>query len=260
MTIAYRWARDQYEKLPGLAVELVRLPVSVLFAGGGSNTALAAKAATSSIPVVFVIAADPVGIGLVNSLNRPGGNLTGIANFTAELTSKRLELLHELVPSASVIGFLQDKNARADDTLQKTANQTGVRLETIKASNAHDIDAAFSELTRREVGAVVVQNTPLFLNQRDQVIALAATHALPAVYERPEVARAGGLMSYGTSFAESNREAGVYVGRILNGEKPSDLPVMLPTKFELVINLRTAKALGLPVPPKLYALATEIIE
>jgi putative ABC transport system substrate-binding protein len=264
VAIEYRWAQDRNEQLPALAAELVRHPVDVLLAAGGQISARSAKAATSITPVVFVIAADPVEIGLVASLNRPGGNITGVANFSNVLITKRLELLRELIPGASVIGFLQDTNSPGGDntwrTLEEAARAVGQQMELVKAGTERELDAAFEELTRRKIGALVIQNTPLFLNQRDRVIALAAQHRIPTSYERPEAARAGGLISYGSSFADSNRQAGLYVGRILKGEKPADLPVILPTKFELVVNLKTARTLGLTIPESFLLRADEVIE
>jgi putative tryptophan/tyrosine transport system substrate-binding protein len=264
VTIEYRWANDDYGRLPALAAELVRLPVAVLVAGGGPVSALAAKAATKTIPIVFTIAADPVKSGLVASLNRPGGNITGTAGLTSELDAKRLELLHQLMPKASVIGVLVNPNRPAYEgelrELQAKAGDMKLKLVVQKAGAEGEIDAAIEALTRQKVGALLVTADPFFNSRRAQVIALVTRYAIPAIYQWREFAAAGGLMSYGPSIVAAYHQAGVYVGRILKSAKPSDLPVVMPTRFELVINLKTAKALGIDVPYPLLAIANEVIE
>src|SRR6516225_7213948 len=247
-----------------LAAELVRLPVEVLVAGGGPVSALAAKAATKTIPIVFTIAADPVKSGLVTSLNRPGGNITGTAGLTSELDAKRLELLHRLLPKASVIGVLVNPNRPAYEgelrELQAKAGDMKLTLVVQKAGAEGEIDAAIEALTRQKVGALLITADPFFNSRRAQVIAAVTRNAIPAIYQWREFAAAGGLMSYGPSIVAAYHQAGVYVGRILKGAKPSDLPVVMPTRFELVINLKTAKALGIDVPPTLLAIANQVIE
>jgi putative ABC transport system substrate-binding protein len=264
VAIEFRWAQGQFDRLPGLATELVRLPVAVLAAVAGNQAPRAAKAATSTIPIVFAIGEDPVKEGLVPSLNRPGGNVTGATFFTALLGAKRLGLLRELVPQAEVIALLVNQNTsqgqgQAKD-VQEAAGNLGQRLIVLNGGTEEDIDAAFASLTKQRVGALLVGADPFFDPRRDRLIALAAQHAVPAIYQFRDYALAGGLMSYGASITDLYQQVGVYVGRILKGDKPADLPVMLPTKFELVINLKTAKALRLSVPDKLLALADEVIE
>lgn len=264
VTIEFRWAEDRYDRLPAMAVELARRPVAVIVAGGGNVSALAAKAATATIPIVFPVVTDPVKGGLVASINRPGGNVTGIAAFTVELDPKRLELLCELVPAARVIGALIDGNRpEADDqvrALQVAAQTLGRQLVVARIDARRDFDAAIAALAEQKASALLVGASPIFTSARDQIIALAARHALPAIYQFRDFAASGGLISYGASATDSYRQAGVYVGRILKGEKPADLPVLQPVKFDLAVNLVTAKALGLDVPEKLLALATEVIE
>jgi len=261
--IEYRWAEGQLDRLPALATELVRRQVAVIFAGS-TPSAQATKAATATIPIVFVSAGDPVQLGLVASFNRPGGNATGINLFTTELESKKLELLHEFVPKAAVIGALVNPSYVHADTqlndLQLAARALGRQIHVVNASNESDIDAAYATLTQRRVGALLVTSIPIFTRLRYQLVALAATHAIPAIYGQREFVTVGGLMSYGTNLADAYRKGGVYTGRMLKGEKPDDLPVQQPTKFELVISLKTAKALGLDVPPTLLARADEVIE
>jgi putative tryptophan/tyrosine transport system substrate-binding protein len=264
VTIEYRYAHDQIDRLPMLAAELVQKRVAVLVATGGTVAARAAKAATSSIPVVFTTGDDPVRVGLVASLSRPGGNVTGIAVFTSRVASKRLGLLHELMPSASNIGMLvypdnQDSTGETPDVLA-VAGALGVHVEVLNARNESEIDAAFADCVRRGVQAVMIGSDAFFSGRRTQIIALAARYSLPAMYANRLDAAAGGLISYGSSIPGVYRQAGVYAGRILKGEKPADLPVQLPTGFELVINLTTAKALGLEVPIGLSARADEVIE
>jgi putative tryptophan/tyrosine transport system substrate-binding protein len=264
VVLVFRWAEGRYERLPAFAAELVGMHVSIIMSGGGSPSALAAKAATPSIPIVFVIGDDPVKNGLVTSYNRPGGNATGISFVTNELGGKRLGLICELVPNAAAIALLlnpddpQGGGQRID--IQTAADTIGKRLLVENASKETEFEAIFARLAGAQVGALVVENDPFFDSQRDRIMALAARHAIPAIYHIREFPAAGGLMSYGASLAETYRQAGGYVGRILKGEKAADLPVMQPTNFELVINTRTAKTLGLVVPPSLLARADEVIE
>ena len=263
IAILFRWAEGHYERLPTLAQEIVSLRPSVVMAVGGAPSALAAKGATSSIPIVFVIGDDPVKGGLVASFNRPGGNLTGVSFLTGELGAKRLGLICELVPNGYVALLLNPNDPAAH--LQKLDVMAGVQalgrqLLVLNASTMADLEPTFATLARERMAALIVENDPFFDSQRDQLMALAARHAIPAIYHIREFPASGGLMSYGASLAEAYRQAGAYAGRILKGEKPADLPVMQPTKFELVINLTTAKALGLVVPPSLLARADEVIE
>jgi putative ABC transport system substrate-binding protein len=263
VAIEYRWAQDQYDRLPALASDLVRRQVTVI-AAPTFPSAFAAKAATSTIPIAFLAGIDPVQAGLVASLNRPGGNITGVAIMSVELAAKRLDLLHGLVPTASVVALLVNPTNPRTETetrsLPDAARSLGLQLRTLPASTASEIDAAFGTLVELGVGALVVPGDPFFTNQRNQIMALAARHAVPAIYEWREFAAAGGLMSYGPDFTDSYRLVGIYTGKILSGAKPADLPVQQVVKLELVINLTTAKTLGLTIPQALLGRADEIIE
>ena len=266
VAIEFRWAENQYDRLPALAADLVHRQVAVIAAtaGGGTLAALAAKAATPTIPIVFTSGADPVAIGLVASLNRPGGNVTGIAWLALKLEAKRLGLLHELVPQAMPIGVLlnpsfQPAEGQLSD-LREAARTIGLPLHVLRASTDHEIDAAFESVAQHRIPALLVASDPFFEQRSDKLVGLAARHAVPAIYDTRNSSVAGGLMSYGPSFSDAVRQVGVYTGRILKGDKPIDLPVVQPTKFELVINLKTTKALGLTVPPGVLAIADEVIE
>jgi putative tryptophan/tyrosine transport system substrate-binding protein len=263
VAIEYRWAENQSSRLPVLAAELARRKVAVLVSTGGAASTLAAKAATSTIPIVFTTGGDPVKLGLVASLNRPGGNATGVTMLSNVLTAKRLELVNEVVPSASAIGFLVDPNnpnAVAETREAEVGARTiGKRIVLLRASTEHEIDMAFAALAQQRIEALVAAGEVFFESRRSQIVALAARLAVPAVYNR-EFAAAGGLMGYGSNIADAYRQAGIYAGRILKGEKPADLPVMQPTRFQLVINLKAAKALSLTVPPTLQVSADEVIE
>jgi putative ABC transport system substrate-binding protein len=259
--IEYRWAEDHYERLPILAADLVRRQVAVLAA---NTPAVPVAKATSTIPIVFMTSADPVATGLVSSLNRPGGNLTGVTTLFMDLGPKRLELLHESVPTATAIALLVNPslpNAEAQlRDLQEAARTLGLQLQVLRASTERDIDTIFATLPQQRADALLVANSPFFVSRRDQIIAQAVRNALPAMYLFRDFVTAGGLMSYGPSFTNVSRQIGIYTGQILKGAKPADLPVQQPTTFELVIDLKTAKALGLTVPPTLLDLADEVIE
>jgi putative ABC transport system substrate-binding protein len=264
VTIEYRWADDHYERLPALAVELVKRRVAVLVAAG-SPTALPAKAATTVIPTVFMVGSDPVELGLVASFNRPGGNLTGVAYLNAEVAPKRLELLHEFVPAAKSIALLVNPanphaaEAQANE-LKASVRALGLQLTLVKASNAIEIEEAFSVLVRDRVDALQIGVDPLFGNHIDQLVALAKRQKVPTIYPWREFTAAGGLMNYGSSIPDAYRQVGIYTGQILKGAKPSDLPVQQPTKLQLVLNLKAAKAIGVEFPAKLLAFADEVIE
>jgi putative ABC transport system substrate-binding protein len=264
LAIEYRWAEGHYDRLPAFAVDLVGRKVDLIAATGGALPTLAAKAASSTIPIVFV-SGDPVGEGLVTSLARPGGNVTGFSLLAVELTGKRFELLSELVMEAKIFGVLVNPNlSRQTESIineaQQAARARGLQLLVLKASDGSEITAAFSTFVQAHADALVVGADPFFDSQREQLVALAAHHAIPTIYSLRDTAMAGGLMSYGASFTAAYHAAGLYVGKILKGAKPADLPVQQPIKFDLIINLKTAKALGLTVPPTLLTRASEIIE
>jgi putative ABC transport system substrate-binding protein len=265
VAIEYRWAEGQNDRLPALAAELVRRRVAVIATPGSTAATLAAKAATTTIPIVFVIGADPVKIGLVASLNRPGGNVTGINDIGVDIGAKRLGFLQELLPRATRFGVLVNPdNPSITESfvteLQTAASAIGRQIEVVTASTNADIDTAFATLVKKRADALLNGPDALFVTRRVQLITLAVRHALPALYHRRELAEAGGLMSYGSDLPDQFRQTGGYVGRILKGEKPADMPVQLPTRFEFVINLQTAKTLGIDVPPTLLARADEVIE
>jgi putative ABC transport system substrate-binding protein len=264
VTIEFRWAEGHYDRLPEMAADLVRRKVAVLAATGGALSVVAAKGATSTIPIVFTSGVDPIHAGFVTSLSHPGGNITGVNLFVTTMESKRLGLLRALVPGVQLIAVLLNPN-RPDHTehlsgVQEAASAVGQQIDILLASNESAIDVAFASAMQLHAGAMLVGSDPFFNSQRNKIIALAAQHAIPAIYEQREHALAGGLMSYGTNLTDGYRQAGVYAGRILKGEKPGDLPVVQSTKFEFVLNLKTAKALGIEVPPNLSAEADEIIE
>jgi putative ABC transport system substrate-binding protein len=262
-TIEFRWAEGQYDRLPTMAAELVRRQVAVISAGT-PEAARAAMAATATIPIVFAVGDDAVKLGLVTSLNRPGGNATGINLLVNEIESKRFGLLHQLVPKAAMIGVLLNSKSAPYESqskdLKTAAGAIGQQILMLSASSENEIAAAFATLVEHRAGGLLVGSDPFLSIRREQLVALAASHAIPAVYNDRNFAAAGGLISYGISIAEGYRQAGNYVGRILKGEKPADLPVLRPTKFEFVINLKTAKMLGLEIPPGLLAIADEVID
>jgi putative tryptophan/tyrosine transport system substrate-binding protein len=264
VTIESRWADGQPDRLPGLAADLVRRQVKVIAATGGIAAALAAKAETTTIPIVFNSGDDPVKLGLVTSLNRPDGNLTGISWFNTELAAKRLALLLEIAPAATSVVLLADPNNRESEPqvgiAQDAARSLGRRFTVLNASTPREIDTAFAALVQERAGALIVASGPFFVSRREQIIALARQYAIPTMYSGRESPSAGGLMSYGNILADAYRRNGIYVGRILKGDKPSDLPIDRSVQFELVINLKTAKALGLTVAPQLLARADEVIE
>jgi putative tryptophan/tyrosine transport system substrate-binding protein len=264
LAIEYRWAEGRNDQLPEMAADLVSRRVDLIVTGGGLVAARAAKNATSTIPIVFLALSDPVEDGLVASLARPAGNVTGLSVTSRELLPKRFQLLSELVPQARAMALLVNpnhpKSALMISDAQEVVSAIGVQLHILKASAEGEFDAAFGSLIPMQVSVLVLASDPFFNSRRDVLVALAARHAIPAIYEWREFATAGGLISYRPSLSDSSRLAGIYVGRILKGAKPADLPVQQPTKFELVINLKTAKALGLTVPPSILARADEVIE
>ena len=263
VVVTYHWAEGHYDRLPALAADLVLHRVAAIVAAD-INAAHAAKAATSTIPIVFSMSGDPVSEGLVAALNRPGGNLTGITSFSGALTSKRLQLLHELVPAATIVAVLiNPTNSNANFRLKEIDEARRVlsmQIEVLNAGSGEAIDAAFASLIRSGAGALSIVDDPLFRNQQSRIVKLAAQHRIPTMYFQSEFVNDGGLISYATNFAEQFRQIGIYTGQILKGARPADLPVLQPTKFELVINLKSAKSLGIEVPPTLLARADEVIE
>jgi putative tryptophan/tyrosine transport system substrate-binding protein len=265
VAIEYRWAENQFSRLPALSAELVRRPVTAIITSGGSPPALAAKAATATIPIIFIVPMDPVRLGLVASLARPGGNATGINFFSEELTAKRLELLRELVPGMARVAVLANpSNAAATETVlrdvEAAARAMGLQIQVVNADTSREIDAVFATFERERPDALFVVGGPFLLSRRVQLALLAARYAIPASYGSREYAEIGGLMSYGASLIDAHRQAGIYTGRILTGAKPAEVPVMQSTRFELVINLPAARALSMDVPPTLLARADEVIE
>jgi putative tryptophan/tyrosine transport system substrate-binding protein len=262
--VNYHWAEGRYDRLPELARDFVSRGVSVIVATGGLPSSLAAKQATATVPIVFTLGSDPVKFGLVASLNRPGGNITGVTLFAYLLDAKRVELMHELVPDASVVGLLVNPDSpQADTQATDVAAASGKfrqQLLTLKARNDSEIDTAIAAMAERKSGVLLVSADPLFLSRRDRIVALVAQHAIPAIYEWRQFTEGGGLMSYGIDLVDAYRQAGVYVGKILRGARPADLPVLQPTKFEFVINLKTAKLLGLAVPNPMLVAADDVIE
>ena len=264
LIVEYRWAEGQYDRLPALAADLVSRKVELIAASGGDLAARAAKGSTSTIPIVFTSGDDPVVTGLVASLSRPGGNLTGVSLFVVELHAKRLELMTELVPQMGAVGLLVNPNnpqtERVVQAMDVAARTKGLQLHVLKAGDKNEIATAFASLAALQVGALVQQADPFFTQRRDQLALLAARYAMPAIYEGRQFAEAGGLMSYGISVPEMYHQLGIYCGRILKGEKPSDLPVMQPTKFQLVVNLTAANVIGLTIPESFLLRADEVID
>jgi putative ABC transport system substrate-binding protein len=264
VAIEYRWAEGHYDRLPAMAANLARQPVAVLSSSGGEPAARAAKAATATIPIVANFSTDPVASGLVASLNRPGGNITGISAFTIALEPKRLSLLRLLVPQATTLGVLLNPNfvntAQQLKEIEDATRTLGLQVQVLQASTDREIDAAFDSIALLRIPALMVQGDPFFNSRRDQLVALAARHAVPAMYSFRDHVAGGGLMSYGVDLADIYRQNGIYVGRILKGAKPADLPVVQPTKFEFLVNLKTAKALGVKFSDDLLSIADEVIE
>jgi len=264
VAIEFRWAEGQHDRLPALAAELVARRVAVIVAPGGAPAAIAAKSVTTTIPIVFEMGADPIAMGLVTSLNRPGGNLTGVSSLNVEVTPKRLEILREAIPTATVVAVLLNPTSPTADSqlrnLQEAARALGLQLHVLHASSARDFDAVFATLLQLRASGLVVASDTFFATHSEQLAALTVRHALPAIHQSRDFALAGGLMSYGGSFVESHRQAGVYTGRVLKGDKPADLPVQQVTKVELLINLKTAKALGVTFPLALSGRADQVIE
>jgi len=264
VVIEYRWAEGRYDRLPDLAAELVRRRVDVIVAVGGSMSGRAAKAATDTIPIVVLSGADPVEAGFAQTLSHPGGNVTGIAQLVVESDTKRMQLLHELMPSAGTIAYLENPNLtnaeRNTQVLEAASRTLGVKLAVLRASSERDFAPAFATISQARVPALLLANDPFFFIERDRLVALAARHALPTMYFFREFVAAGGLISYGSHLADGYRQVGVYAAKILKGARPADLPIAQQTKIELVINLKTAKVLGLTVPPSLLARADEVIE
>ena len=264
VAIEFRWAEGQHNRLSALAADLVSRQVAVIVAPGGAPAALAAKSATTTIPIVFEMGADPIAMGLVGSLNRPGGNLTGVSSLNVEVTPKRLEILHELVPTAAVLAVLVNPTSPTADSqlrnLQAAASTLGLQLHVLHASTERDFDTVFATLLRLRAGGLVVASDTFFATHSEQLAALTVRHAVPAIHQSRDFSTAGGLTSYGGSFVESHRQAGVYTGRIIKGDKPADLPVQQVTKVELFVNLKTAKTLGVTVPLPLLASADEVID
>jgi putative tryptophan/tyrosine transport system substrate-binding protein len=263
VSIEYRWAEGHDDRLPALVADLIGRPVNVI-AATSTQAALAAKAGAVTIPIVFETGADPIKIGLVASLNRPEGNITGVTQLSSELVAKRLGLLHDLIPKAVIIGLLVNPTdpiteAQTND-MEEAARTLGLQIHVLNASSEAEINAAFATLSQLRLDALLVGGGNFYIGRREQLAELAARQAVPAIYQHREIAEAGGLISYGTSIVDSYRQAGNYTGRILKGERPADLPVLRPTKFELVINLKTAKSLGLTIPPGVLAIADEVIE
>lgn len=264
MAFEYRWAEDHNERLPALAADLVHRGVRVIASIGGITTAMAAKSSTAIIPIVFEIGGDPVGLGLVSSLNRPGGNITGVSLLIGTLAAKRFQIMQETVPKAALIGLLMnptnlDTQVQTKDVLA-AAQSVGQKLAVIQARTDRELEAAFATLTEKRADALLVSADPFFVARREKLVELAARHKVPTIYPLREFVAAGGLVSYGASIDEAHRTVGMYVGRILGGEKPADLPVQQATKVELVINLKTAKVLGLEIPTSLIGRADEVIE
>jgi putative ABC transport system substrate-binding protein len=264
VAVEYRWADGHYDRLPEIAADLVRRRVEVIVAGGSSAPGLAAKAATSTIPIVFQTGADPVADGLVSSMNRPRGNITGVSRMTVALEPKRLELLHDVVPKASVFAMLVNQNSpRADfeiEQVQKAAKSLGYRLEIVKIGVEEELEGVFDKMAHEKMDALVVENDPTMQEWDEKIVALTIRHAIPTMFNNRRYVVKGGLMSYDSSLVDSYRQVGTYVGRILKGEKPAELPILEPTKFDLALNLKTAKTLALAIPLKMQAFADEVIE